>query len=356
MLAITTGPDKRLKYRFLCLLQLKEEWVARVASDHQHDPGARTDTSDADNLERSVHVLVLIQEHPTVRVEALPVRSEDLPDPIVEFEVLLRRNEVVQGSDRRGIFNDPELAVDDVGQLGERPEPVFSLRLGHTAFQAKTLGLAEVPGPLRVDRINIKMPVPDIEVSHGRKLSHRLSVLAGNSENHLPPLFPAETAVATTYLKARGKSLYIPLPGAREGLVKVVDVKDETSFRRSESPEVGEVRVTTSLNLHARDRTPGQVGHHDCRCSAVEGKSRSEHPAVADRNQLRQTCLGLILKDVNRIRTILWQSEVRQGRTRYPLPRCLARRLAFSQVPACAGDNSEHLLLFPGLTHLLTDP
>ncbi len=51
-----------LEHRALRLLDLQEERVAVVATEHQHDPGAGADAADADHLERGVDEAVAVEQ------------------------------------------------------------------------------------------------------------------------------------------------------------------------------------------------------------------------------------------------------------------------------------------------------
>ena len=49
-----------LQHRILGLLDLEEQWIVGVASEHQDDPAARADAADADHLAREVDVRELL--------------------------------------------------------------------------------------------------------------------------------------------------------------------------------------------------------------------------------------------------------------------------------------------------------
>ena len=115
------------------------------------------------------------------------------------------------------------------------------------------------------------------------------------------PLLGGEPAVAAGDLEARRQPLDVPLPRARQGLVEVVDVEHQLPLGRGEHPEVRQVRVTAELDGQARAGRGGQVGGHDQRGAAVERERRDQHPAVADRHQLGDPLVRLLLEQRDRV-------------------------------------------------------
>ena len=133
-----------------------------------------------------------------------------------------------------------------------------------------------------------------------------------------------EVAVAPGDREARRETLDVPLPGPRKGLVEVVDVHHQTAIRCGEDTEVREVGIAACL-----DAQPGlgglrEVHRHDRRRAAKERERRGEHPPVADRHELLDAALGLVLEHLDRI-------SAARGRLPFPVARArnlLPRRLA----------------------------
>ena len=59
--------------------------------------------------------------------------------------------------------------------------------------------------------------------------------------------FSRELPVAGGNHHAGGQALEVPFPGAREGLVEVVDVEHQRALGRGEEPEVGQVGIAADL-------------------------------------------------------------------------------------------------------------
>ena len=116
--------------------------------------------------------------------------------------------------------------------------------------------------------------------------------------------------------EARGQALDVVLERPGERLVEVVHVEQQRPLRRSEHPEVRQVRVPAELHREAGPWRVLQVGGHDLRRAAVEGERRDHHPAVTDRDQVLLARRVLCLEQRDGIGT------VRGG-----LPASMARRV-----------------------------
>ena len=86
---------------------------------------------------------------------------------------------------------------------------------------------------------------------------------------------------------AGGKALEVPFPGAGERLVEVVVVEHEPTFRRRVGTEVGQVGVTTELDIEVGGGRRGEVGGHDPGQNPIERERGHLHPGVADRHEPR---------------------------------------------------------------------
>ena len=68
-----------------CLLELQEQRVVLVAAEHQHDPGARADAADADDLPRRVDVAIALEQLPAVGAQGTPVGADDSAHELLEL-------------------------------------------------------------------------------------------------------------------------------------------------------------------------------------------------------------------------------------------------------------------------------
>ena len=148
------------------------------------------------------------------------------------------------------------------------------------------------------------MRVPDLQVAHRGEGAHRGPVLADGVEHH-PVLVPrAVVVVASSDQHARRQALDVPLPGARERLVEVVDVEHELALGRREHAEVRQVSVAAALHVQPRARRSREVVGHDLGRATVEGERGHEHPAVADRHELGDARARLVLEQSDRVGAI----------------------------------------------------
>ena len=191
-----------------------------------------------------------------------------------------------------------------LGELGERLHAVLGTGLGDVRPSLRPLLLGGHGLQLLEQRLNLDVGVPDIQVAHRGGLLHPRPVLLGHRQHDRAPLRGSEPTVPASDLKTRRQPLHIPLPRAGQGLIEVVDVEHHLPLGRGEHPEVRQVRVTADLDRQTGAGRGGQVGGHDQRGSPVERERRHQHPAVTDRNQLRDPARRLLLEQHNRVGSV----------------------------------------------------
>ncbi len=76
-----------------------------------------------------------------------------------------------------------------------------------------------------------------------------------------------------------GHALQVPLEGAADGFVEVVDVEDEAAVGRGKSAEVAHMGVAAELADDAGGGQHGQVGGHDRHGAAKVAEGRLQ-PSV----------------------------------------------------------------------------
>src|SRR5206468_9547557 len=107
---------------------------------------------------------------------------------------------------------------------------------------------------------DVEARVPDFDVAHRGEALHRLAVLARGRLYDRPAGRIVEAAIASGDGKARRQPFYVPLEGAWQCLVEVVDAEDEPPVGRGEHPEVGQMRVAAELNEQSGPGAVGEVG------------------------------------------------------------------------------------------------
>jgi len=139
------------------------------------------------------------------------------------------------------------------------------------------------------------------------------------------------------------QALEVPLPGAGEDLVEVVDGEHQVALGRAEDAEVRDMHVATRVHLQAGHRRRGEVGGHHRGRAAQEGEGRGQHSREAHRHELLGTAEVLRLEDRNGIGPIGALAKKGVALARHRLAQALAGRLAFAHRPSRRGEPVERL-------------
>ena len=89
--------------------------------------------------------------------------------------------------------------------------------------------------------------------------------------------------------EAGGHAFDVPLEGAADGLVEVVDVEDEAAVGRGEGAEVADVRVAAELGVDAGVGAEREVVGHHGDGSAEEAEGRHGHAIGLDADKRGDT-------------------------------------------------------------------
>src|ERR1700690_768600 len=150
--------------------------------------------------------------------------------------------------------------------------------------------LLDCPG-LRVfdENLSLELRIPDLESAHPRVFVH-MPAIALDCHAHRIRAMPFSRADLPSYEhNTRGQPFHIPLPWPLQGFVKVVDVKDETPFRRTESAKIADVAIAAHLNAYSSPGRRGEIRRHQGSSAAKEREWRLLHSAVSDRQKLGQS-------------------------------------------------------------------
>jgi len=153
----------------------------------------------------------------------------------------------------------------------------------------------------RDQRLDLDGAVPQVQHAHLAELGHVLAVGPDAREGRILRNGSVEAVVATGDHEARRQPLEVPFPGRREGLIEVVDGKDDLPLRGAETPEVDQVRVAAALHADAGSRSARQIHRHRERRAPVEGKGRQRHPPVAKGKQLGEAPLVGLQHEADRV-------------------------------------------------------
>jgi hypothetical protein len=114
----------------------------------------------------------------------------------------------------------------------------------------------------------------------------------------------ATDASAAARVSGLPKPFDVVLERPRQGLVEVVHVEQQPPLGRGEHPEVRQMRIPAQLHVQAGGGGVLEVGGHDLGAAPVEGERRHQHPAVADRDQVRLPGAVLLLEQPDRVGAI----------------------------------------------------
>ena len=128
------------------------------------------------------------------------------------------------------------------------------------AFARRLIAPRRIAASLTPDdqHLGLDGEVPKVEHIHFAELGHMLAVGPDAAKNRILGVGFAEAVVATGDHEARCKTLEVPLPWGRQGLIKVVDGEDDLPLRGGEAPEVDQMGVSAALHADAGNRVPAR--------------------------------------------------------------------------------------------------
>src|SRR5271163_762532 len=91
----------------------------------------------------------------------------------------------------------------------------------------------------------------DLEHGHAAEVVHHVAVLGEEDGGGLVAADFAGAGFAAGEDEAGGHALDVPLEGAGDGLIEVVDVEDEAAVGAGEGAEVADVGVAAELGVEA---------------------------------------------------------------------------------------------------------
>ena len=129
----------------------------------------------------------------------------------------------------------------------------------------------------------------EFEDGQRAELRHAAAVLLGKVEDGFLTGSLLDTGFAAGEEERRGEAFEVPLEGALDGLVEVVDVEAQSAVGGAgEGAEVGDVGVAAELGDQAGVGMSGEVGCHDGHRAAEEAEGAGGHPLALDGDQRGQ--------------------------------------------------------------------
>ena len=138
--------------------------------------------------------------------------------------------------------------------------------------------------------------VPHVDQPHIRVPGHPVAIRTDGGHGRRSVVGGTEAIGATRDHDAGCEPFDIPFPGCRQGLVKVVRIEHEPTFRRREQAEVAHMGVAAGLHDDVGPRRGGEIERHHRRGPAEVGERRLRHARMAQRHQVRQS-IGLLERE-----------------------------------------------------------
>ena len=172
-----------LEHRGLRLLRLQEERVLVVAAGQQDDPGAGADAADARRPCGRCAGSCSSRAAGGGRPSASPRSARSRSRSIASTSILRRSSGSSSsiGTIERRPADDPQLAVDPLGEPVQRPQAVLGAGLGGALLGSLGTAFCAGAAKLLADRVLVEARVPDLEVAQSRRsrASPRGSCAAG---------------------------------------------------------------------------------------------------------------------------------------------------------------------------------
>ena len=176
----------------------------------------------------------------------------------------------------------------------------------------------------RDQHFKLDLEVPQIPHLHFAERGHVLAVGPDTGEDRILGGGFAEAVVATCDHDARRKTLEVPLPGRREGLIEIVDGEDESPLWGGETPEVDQVGVSAALHADAGGRSARQIIRHGERRAPVEGEGRLHHAPVAKGKEIGESPRIGLQHQADGVRPVVRRLPCGVRIARTLVPQCLA--------------------------------
>src|SRR5215471_7527898 len=85
---------------------------------------------------------------------------------------------------------------------------------------------------------------------------------------------------ASSKHEARCKTFQVPFERRTNGLIEIVDVKDEPSIRSSVGAQVAHMSIATNLVHNSRVRKQRKIGSHNRHSAAKKSEGRGSHALI----------------------------------------------------------------------------
>ena len=135
----------------------------------------------------------------------------------------------------------------------------------------------------------VDLEARQVEHWHAREGVHHGAIAAKEGAGGVVADALPDAGLLPRQQKAGGHSLDIPLEGAADGLVEIVEVEYEATVGSCEGTEVADVGVTAELRVNAGVGTEREITGHYGDGATEEAEGRAGHPLVFDGDERGNT-------------------------------------------------------------------
>src|SRR6516164_1535799 len=107
------------------------------------------------------------------------------------------------------------------------------------------------------------MQVPDIQHTHALQTIDIGSITFDTTLDCGITLATIQAVGASRYIYASHEAFQVPFPGTDDGLIKIVEIKNNLAQRSAVHTEVIQMSVAVDNHGNAADRRRGKIGCHD---------------------------------------------------------------------------------------------
>ena len=210
---------------------MHQQGIAVIAPQQQYHPRSGADAAHADHLAGTSDVAESAHKPATAGIQALLILIDEDTHLLFVPSGLRVADELIDRNEQWRIADQSSPPVDNHGQLRQRLKVVACVGLGRRTPDRLCVCVIDFGLDCIVDD---RVRIPHVELTHRRKRAHPISVCVCAGAHDALTLITTKAILLSYERDARHQPLHIPLPGARQCLVEVVDVENKVAFRRRE--------------------------------------------------------------------------------------------------------------------------
>ena len=264
------------------LLDLQKKRIVTVIAEQHHAPGPKPHTAHADHPMGHIGHRIALQHEATLGRQGFEIVVQACRDAIAGRRV------------RAGQYR----------RLVDEAVPFDLVMAGHTLQKRRIVGLPGLFFGLAKQQVDLRIrrpfrwhvghqfgdrgaALPQREHRQGRAAMHDGPIAGHRAAHRMRSLRGIQADLAPGDFNARGQAFEVPLPGADQHLVEIVQIDHDLRIRRAEHAEVVHVRIAVEHHVQPARGQGGEVGSHHRGRAAQKGEGRDRHARHAQRHQRR---------------------------------------------------------------------